>query len=476
MQENGSVGWEERQEFAVEEYIRIVAEQIRCKKARGLVSDEIRAHIEDQAFVYEEEGIEKEQAVAKAVKDMGDPIEVGISLDRIHRPQMAWGMAAFMAVIGMFSILVHIFIGINDPALGMNHIIRQAVYTIIGFVFMFFVCFVDYSIIAKSVKIIMPVFLGLLVLGYFAGIKGNGAVRWISIAGITISLIPLTYLLVPLYGAMLYQYYGEKWRGIIKSLLWILPAGIPAYLYPDLSAGIALFGMMIMLFSLAVWKNWFKIKNSKRFLVLFWMGLILAVPLFFLILWVSGRLPMYQSYRIEAFLGAFTGEGRNDINYVFFQIRDMMMQSKFIGASGAAQMDSYLGVNVDYVITFLAVHFGYAAVILMAALFAGLIGKTFHMALKQKNELGMMMACGSGMVFFVLTVLYFMENASLLPVMSSELPFFSAGASNMAVSFILAGIVLSVYRFKSVLPKNLQAMQEQKKRGRLRFSISWEKE
>lgn len=46
----------------------------------------------------------------------------------------------------------------------------------------------------------------------------------------------------------------------------------------------------------------------------------------------------------------------------------------------------------------------------------------------------------------------------------------------MTVSFILAGIVLSVYRFKSVLPKNLQAMQEQKKRGRLRFSISWEKE
>ena len=45
--------------------------QIRCKKARELVSDEIRAHIEDQVFAYEEEGIEKERAVEKAVKDMG---------------------------------------------------------------------------------------------------------------------------------------------------------------------------------------------------------------------------------------------------------------------------------------------------------------------------------------------------------------------------------------------------------------------
>lgn len=111
---------------------------------------------------------------------------------------------------------------------------------------------------------------------------------------------------------------------------------------------------------------------------------------------------MYQSYRIKAFLGAFTGEGRNDVNYVFFQIRDMMMQSRFIGAGAAAQMDSNIAVSADYIVTFLAVHFGYAAVILMAALFTGLIGKIFHMAFKQKNELGMMMACGSGMVFLYL--------------------------------------------------------------------------
>ena len=162
-------------------------------------------------------------------------------------------------------------------------------------------------------------------------------------------------------------------------------------------------------------------------------------------------------------------------NYVLFQIRDMMMQSKFIGAGAAAQMDSNMAVGADYVVTFLAVHFGYAAVILMVALFTGLIGKIFHMAFKQKNELGMMMACGSGMVFFVLTVLYFMENTSLLPIMSSELPFFTAGASNMAVSFMLAGIVLSVYRFKSVLPKTFRTVQKGKASGRLKVSISWEK-
>lgn len=463
-------------DLTVEEYIRIVTEQIRCRKARGLVSDEIRAHIEDQAFAYEEQGMEKHDAVGKAVRDMGDPVEVGISLDRIHRPRMAWGMVALMIVISIVSILVHVAIGLKDPALGTGHMMRQTAYTLIGLVCMLLICLVDYSVIAKYVRIIMPVFIALLILAYFFAIEVNGAARWIRIGGIAnLSLVPFTYLLVPLYGALLYQYYGEKWRGVIKSLAWIFLSGIPAYLYPDLSSRIALFGMMIMLFSLAVWMDWFQIKNRKHFLAIFWAVMVAAVPLLLLILCGTGRMASYQSHRITTFLSAFKGEGRTTGNYLFFQIRDMISSSKFFGESSLGNMDSYININVDYVITFLAVHFGYVTIILMAALFGILIGRIFYMAFRQKNELGMMMACGSGMVFLVLTVLYFMENISLLPVMSSELPFFSAGASNMIVSFILAGIVLSVYRFKTILPKNLRTMRNWKKGSGFKISISWEK-
>ena len=455
----------------MEEYITMVTEQIRCKKARDMIHDEIKAHIEDQAFAYEEQGMEKCEAVERAVKDMGNPVEVGISLDRIHRPQMAWGMVVLMAVITIVSILVHIVIGLNDPEAGADHVIKQIVYTLAGLPLMFLICLIDYSVIARYVRIIMPVFLVLLISAYFFALQINGSARWIRVGGITtISVIPFMYLFVPLYGALLYQYYGEKWRGIIKSLAWIFLAGIPAYLYSDLSAQISLFGMMIMLFSLAVWKGWFQIKNRKGFLIILWTVMIVGIPLCILILSGTGRLATYQSQRIMGFFGAWKGEGKTTENYVFFQIRNMICNSKFWGESSLENMDSYIAVNMDYVITFLAVHFGYAAVILMAALFGILIGRIFYIALKQKNELGMMMSCGSGMVFLVLSVLYFMSNVSLLPVMSSELPFFSAGVSNMIVSFILMGIVLSVYRFKSILPKNLRITQKEKEGPGLKIS------
>ncbi len=37
-----------------------------------------------------------------AVADMGDPIAVGISLDKIHKPQIAWKL---LVIVGILSLL-----------------------------------------------------------------------------------------------------------------------------------------------------------------------------------------------------------------------------------------------------------------------------------------------------------------------------------------------------------------------------------
>ena len=76
----------------MDEYLNTVTEQIRCTKARELVTEELRDHILDQAEAYESEGMFEEEAMEKAVRDMGDPVETGVSLDRIHRPQVEVGI------------------------------------------------------------------------------------------------------------------------------------------------------------------------------------------------------------------------------------------------------------------------------------------------------------------------------------------------------------------------------------------------
>ncbi|MBQ4220776.1 MAG: FtsW/RodA/SpoVE family cell cycle protein, partial [Butyrivibrio sp.] len=76
----------------MEEYIKMLLEQVRFQKAHKAIGDELRSHIEDQIENNISEGMDKETAEKIAVEDMGDPVEAGIALDKVHRPQVAWGV------------------------------------------------------------------------------------------------------------------------------------------------------------------------------------------------------------------------------------------------------------------------------------------------------------------------------------------------------------------------------------------------
>lgn len=74
----------------MEEYIEKLISQIRCKKARPYIANEIKDHIEEQIDFNKSNGMTEEEAEKSAVMDMGDPVEVGISMDKIHRPKISW--------------------------------------------------------------------------------------------------------------------------------------------------------------------------------------------------------------------------------------------------------------------------------------------------------------------------------------------------------------------------------------------------
>lgn len=72
-----------------QEYLKSLTEQIRTKRARTMVAEEVEAHIEDQKQDFMAHGL-GEEAESMAVIEMGDPVEAGVKLDRVHRPKMDW--------------------------------------------------------------------------------------------------------------------------------------------------------------------------------------------------------------------------------------------------------------------------------------------------------------------------------------------------------------------------------------------------
>ena len=102
----------------MEEYLRILLEQIRCRQAHGAIRDEMEAHIRQQIEDNIASGMSMEQAEKAAVLDMGSPVETGIALDRIHPPQIAWKMILFITAITIAASVMHILLGTQEYVWG----------------------------------------------------------------------------------------------------------------------------------------------------------------------------------------------------------------------------------------------------------------------------------------------------------------------------------------------------------------------
>ena len=127
-------------------YMELLLEQIRNKRAKELVAHEITSHIEDQEEAYRAQGLTAYDAERRAVLDMGDPVETGVSLDAVHKPKMSWSMViltAMISVLGVFMIGM-ICKGTSDFST-ISLLREQIIYLMIGFGIMLFICKIDYS-------------------------------------------------------------------------------------------------------------------------------------------------------------------------------------------------------------------------------------------------------------------------------------------------------------------------------------------
>lgn len=426
----------------MEEYLKNLLDQIRCKKAHAAIREELESHISDQIEDNMKAGMTREEAEKAAVCDMGDPVTTGISLDQIHRPKMARQIIVLMAVIMFAGVLIHWMMG--APVACMQ--------TISGFCLMFFICHLDYTRIAAIAKVIAA---GIILVGIYAlffGVRFGGNIWVASLLWLRISMFSFLMLYVPVYGAILYSYYGEGYKGLVKAALWAVPPLFIALMMSSLTLFLILSVCMISLLVLAVVKKWFQVKQKR-----------VVIGAAILVLAITGILQIanapYQMDRIRNFLA-----GDVESNYVTKVLKNCFTGSILIG-KGVEELKTTLpDYNNSFILAYLTGTYGYIICTAVCAVLVLLIVAIFSIVFRQKNQLGMMMGFGSGMILFTNIAINLLENFGILPTSQTFLPFFSKGGSCMYVCYILMGVILSVYRYKDVYSVHLP-----KRKGRARL-------
>ncbi len=442
------------------EYLDQVTQQMRCKKARDMVAGELENHIEDQAETYEKFGLPREEAMARAVEQMGDPIEVGTSMDRIHRPRINYRMLGLIALLTVFGMLMQIMMLQSEANAGMGElfgkyradILEICTNGVLGFGVMLLVMFVDYSFLGKHPLAVW----GGILLVLFSVLLLDMNFYGMGLA--TTNMSVLTSLLALFFAALVYHYRNQRYKGILLCLLWLF-AGcflLSRQMGISLACVICLFLVCILVISFSVGKGWFGVPVRKGLLLLWSVWLVPAAGIAAAV--AAGAIGAnYQTARIRYFLNPYQepyGGG-----YVPLFMRERLRGLHLVGSSLSGEETWWYSLN------YILERYGILLGVLVLAVLALLLGSMLSGVVKQQNRLGSLLGVSCVGYLAVTTLLHVLTSLTLVPATSAYLPFFTGGRTATVGQYLLLGVYLSVYRNSRILSEK---SNEPKKRLRLR--------
>ena len=410
----------------IDDYLKEVASQVRVKRIRKNLTDELRDHLELQKSDYLAEGLNEEAAEARAVQEMGDALMVGGELDRVHRPHAQWkGVLAALAVM-LVGLALRVFLYSNETQMyvpvdmGLSILLGAGIVALLGTT--------DY---AWWLKLTWPV-CGLWML------CGLHAAAWGPSDGLVALRLPffvqplerltpeMITSVMPLMTALLMcKMRGRGWGGFLVGLSAV-GMGMVIYLtYIRYSLRYYPLGAMLLL-SLgtaffAVKRGFFRIDRKKAYGVLWLVGALIMLRL------LLGSAPVVT----QDVMG----------KYVY----PLLERARLFGSAGPNAENTQALMRWQFLLPYMIVKLGWLPfAVLLAGMVLALI-RCVRRLWRMENSMGSLLGVTSALTLCMQTAMYLLYSFTNVH-MDVGLPLISEGIVMLLVDSLLAGVMLSVMR------------------------------
>ena len=474
------------------QFARTTAEQLRWKKARPLVEDELLTHPCDQRDALMAGGMDETAATAESLRLTGDPYEIGTELDRVHRPKTPaalFMLAAAIALSGLaFIVLVSFADDIFAPFIARQCValvsfrdyelsyfaVHQSVALLLGTAALLTAYFLDFTLLGRfALPLALMFHAALILLGLLP--IGGFWLRYIYVS--THLLLRGLPLLFPLmFAVLLYALRGRHGWGVFAAFVCLAVQCMFCLRVPCLLDLGFLFLCDSALLIFCARNGWFGLGKKLE-------TLLTTLPLAADIVWVLVLGANWFARQLAIVLDPHSyidGHG-----YQTVVLRELLQNAKFIGQGGVgpysaqhlARWEGFGMVDLQaHALTLLVHRCGWLALIALVTLLTALLILAFRRCRRQESMLARLVSYSVLLSFTTQAAAYLCCDLTLIPISGGvAFPFFTFGIKTILLNMLQLGFLLSTLRVGSVVRDKDIAAGPVRPRRRLHVSFSWEK-
>ena len=462
----------------IKDFLENVCNQIRYKPIRDDISEELNLHIQEMKEEHLNYGISEKEAEERAIANMGDAIEIGKKLDKIHRPKFDWILFLLVAVLIGFGFLVS---SIRTQRIGDDYsfiyLKRHIVFFIIGLFFSLGVYFLDYRKVVKNYKIVYILSTAIMIFTMLCGVTRVGVHKWIFFGGFHIDPRNICLLLYVIAFAGMIINLDKKICNIDiekisfkfrTDILKVIILSTISIVLMSITSGITVSMILLLSYIVVSTVHIIDLKENVKKNLLKLYGIFISLGIVLIIFSVITQNGLY--YRILRGINS-TYNYENDIHssgWIPWKINEVLQNANMF--SGLDDMEIYFGLfdggtnhALITVIAYYGISFGIA--IISTVIFLAI--KLIMDYRKVKDTSGRLLIIGLSSTILLQAIFNILMNLNLIPIVDVNLPFVSYGINGLFINMISVAFILSIYRRKDILNKS----ENSKK---IKFKISYE--
>ncbi|SCW44692.1 cell division protein FtsW, lipid II flippase [Paenibacillus tianmuensis] len=432
-----------REHEDVRDYLSSVCSQIRARELHKDIRRELESHLEELVLDKEAEGASREEAVAWAIRQMGDPVTVGRELHRIHKPRMHWGL--LLGLIAFLGLGVFVMYSIESSYGAMSPYVygnffstNKLRFIALGLPVLLVFYFMDYRKLKTWSLLMYCLAAASMIYVLLFGQQVSGAKSYLSIWRFSIDVKTVSsYLFIAAAAGLLLDWWKQKRYFWLKSIVsFVLVPFVLYAMVPSVSA---------ILFYLVSYGILCGVITRKWWLALLQTGGLLLMCAA-VVITISHR---YMKYRLGAFLDPFADSSGG--GYMYIRMREALSSAGWWGHGFGAVNPKLQFIHEDFIFTYLVYSFGWGVGIAVAGAAVYFVTRMLHSMGQARETYGKMLIVAAASIIGAQFGYCIGMSLGVLPITSVTFPFVSYGGTHTLMEMAIVGLVLGIYRRKDMI-------------------------